>query len=275
MLKRTVVGIVILCVVAVFLIFAHLPYVMLPVMMLFAVCAVNEIYRAAGLRKNKVFFVLSLVVAMCLCWMSWLLKAWELQFTYAVTVLVLGVSMFSLFMVKEHKIQPTRFVISGIALITVLLITSNVVLLSLENGVLFFALSFVACAATDVFAYLVGSKFGKHQLAPHLSPKKTIEGAVAGLVLTPLFVLAVAFVLQLCNLFHFNYWLLAVYSLLLAVGAEFGDLSMSSLKRLCNIKDFGKLLPGHGGLLDRFDSQIVCSAYTLVFVLMFGNLIIL
>ncbi|MBQ2804646.1 MAG: phosphatidate cytidylyltransferase, partial [Clostridia bacterium] len=66
-----------------------------------------------------------------------------------------------------------------------------------------------------------------------------------------------------------------VYSLLLAVGAEFGDLSMSSLKRLCNIKDFGKLLPGHGGLLDRFDSQIVCSAYTLVFVLMFGNLIIL
>ena len=133
MLKRTVVGFVILCVVAVFLIFAHLPYVMLPVMMLFAVCAVNEIYRAAGLRKNKVFFVLSLVVAMCLCWMSWLLKEWELQFTYAVTVLVLGVSMFSLFMVKEHKIQPTRFVISGIALITVLLITSNVVLLSLEN----------------------------------------------------------------------------------------------------------------------------------------------
>ena len=110
---------------------------------------------------------------------------------------------------------------------------------------------FLSIWANDSFAYLVGSKIGKHKMAPVLSPKKSIEGAVGGVVGAALLGVIYAAATQ---------GKMAEYALICAVGALIsmvGDLAASAIKRNQNIKDYGKLIPGHGGILDRFDSVII------------------
>lgn len=112
---------------------------------------------------------------------------------------------------------------------------------------------------TDTFAYFVGRKFGKHKMAPVISPKKSVEGAIGGLVLSTAFNVAVfagvkywAFDGKTAISFVF----VIIMSILLSGISMLGDLSASLLKRNYGIKDFGKIMPGHGGVMDRFDSMI-------------------
>lgn len=111
---------------------------------------------------------------------------------------------------------------------------------------------------TDAFAYLIGFKFGKHKMSPKISPKKSYEGAAGGLVLTA--VLNAIF-LAVFNKFFFkshliSYTLLIVLSFFLSVIGMLGDLSASAIKRNYGVKDFGKIMKGHGGVMDRFDSSV-------------------
>ena len=113
---------------------------------------------------------------------------------------------------------------------------------------------------TDTMAYFTGRLFGKHKLAPDISPKKTIEGSIGGSICC-----AIAFVL-LGVIVSFvvpdsspNYIFLAVSGLVISVISQAGDLIMSAMKRHYGIKDFGNLLPGHGGILDRMDSMLAVS----------------
>ena len=104
--------------------------------------------------------------------------------------------------------------------------------------------------AEDIGAYCVGTLFGKHPLIPHISPKKTIEGTFGGLVASVLASLAFGPYLPL----QFTVFHLATMGLLIAIVGQMGDLSESSLKRFCNVKDSGELFPGMGGVLDTVDS---------------------
>ncbi|WP_072469215.1 phosphatidate cytidylyltransferase [Urinicoccus massiliensis] len=114
---------------------------------------------------------------------------------------------------------------------------------------------------TDTFAYLTGMLFGKHKLIPKLSPKKSIEGALGG-ILGALVLSWVYF--QYVNV---NYNLtLVLLTLMASVVSQFGDLFASKIKRITGIKDYGKILPGHGGFLDRFDSSIPVIALISIFV---------
>jgi len=120
--------------------------------------------------------------------------------------------------------------------------------------VLFLALFIVW--ATDIGAYLVGCKYGRHKLWPEVSPNKTIEGALGGIASA--FVVTLVFVFLFKAEDYFNHTALAVLllSLLFSIVAQFGDLVESSIKRHFDVKDSGKILPGHGGVLDRFDSLL-------------------
>ncbi len=127
-----------------------------------------------------------------------------------------------------------------------------------EHGV--FLILFAAFCAwmTDVMAYFVGSFCGKHKLCPKISPKKTVEGAIGGVVgcvITTLILYAVFvnFVFETANV---NYVAVGIMSAILSIISMSGDLTASVIKRNFGIKDFGKLIPGHGGILDRFDSII-------------------
>ncbi|WP_281165038.1 phosphatidate cytidylyltransferase [Liquorilactobacillus sicerae] len=106
--------------------------------------------------------------------------------------------------------------------------------------------------STDTGAYLFGRRFGKHKLAPHISPNKTWEGSIGGTLLA--LVVGIIF-----NLFwpQITNWALAVGMILvLSIVGQFGDLVESALKRFYGVKDSGRILPGHGGILDRFDSLL-------------------
>ena len=116
---------------------------------------------------------------------------------------------------------------------------------------------FIPPVLNDIGGYFAGMLFGRHQLAPVISPKKTVEGAVGGVLLAMLGMVVYAAILDLLFQFHVSYGYALVYGLLGALCGMFGDLCFSVIKRQAGIKDYGNLIPGHGGVLDRFDSMLL------------------
>lgn len=124
------------------------------------------------------------------------------------------------------------------------------------DGIFFIIFIFIASWGSDTFAFFAGKFFGKHKLAPVISPKKTIEGAIGGTLCSTLVNVGLYFLFN-----HFftlssntGFVLVLIASPVLSVISIFGDLAASTIKRHHGIKDFGNLLPGHGGIMDRFDS---------------------
>ena len=131
--------------------------------------------------------------------------------------------------------------------------------------IMFFA--FVAAWVTDSCALICGMLFGKHKLLPSVSPKKTVEGAVGGVLFCVAAFLLYAKILEIAFQFEISsYILIAICGLVCGVVAVIGDLLFSAIKRASGIKDFGNIMPGHGGVLDRFDSVISISFVLLLFI---------
>ena len=132
-----------------------------------------------------------------------------------------------------------------------------------EYGLLYVVLGIAAAWISDVGAFCAGKLFGKHKLCPQVSPKKTVEGVVGGFFLNLLFMLLVG---VLAPVIYGDARVSFLSLVLLAAGGTaisiLGDLSFSLVKRGCGIKDFGKVIPGHGGILDRFDGVIFTAPYT-------------
>ena len=137
-----------------------------------------------------------------------------------------------------------------------------------ENGswqIMFFA--FAASWVTDSCALICGMLFGKHKLLPSVSPKKTVEGAVGGVAFCAAAFLLYAKLIEMGFDFEINsYLLIGVCGLVCGIVAVIGDLLFSAIKRASGIKDFGSIMPGHGGVLDRFDSVISISLVLLLFI---------
>ena len=114
----------------------------------------------------------------------------------------------------------------------------------------------VAAFCSDSAALFAGMAFGKHKLAPHVSPKKTVEGAIGGLLGGMLGMVIFRVIFYLCTVYPLHIGWCVLMGLVGAVMGQLGDLSFSVIKRQQGIKDYGRLLPGHGGVLDRFDSVI-------------------
>lgn len=130
-----------------------------------------------------------------------------------------------------------------------------------SRGLLFFALPLLATFAADIGAYFFGHFFGKRKLAPEVSPGKTIEGALGGLLasfLVVLFMTRLAHIWDLPNAF--------IYAVMVASASQLGDLAESLIKRSLGAKDSGNTLPGHGGILDRLDSLLFAVPITYIFL---------
>ena len=139
-------------------------------------------------------------------------------------------------------------------------------------------LTFVVPAMADMAAYFVGSRWGKHKMAPKLSPKKTVEGGLAGLLGALLTTLVMVGIYKLVGMWYTPFkpyaanvpsiWSFIPLGLVSGVASTLGDLSASMVKRYCGIKDFGTLLPGHGGIMDRMDSVLFNGVVVYTFFLM-------
>lgn len=126
---------------------------------------------------------------------------------------------------------------------------------AMENGVWYVWFIFGGAWFTDIFAFLVGRLIGKHKLTK-ISPNKSWEGCVAGLVGAGIFYLVFTIVLHNLHICELNYLLMGIIGIVVSVISQIGDFSESAIKRYCEIKDFSNLMPGHGGMLDRFDSVL-------------------
>jgi phosphatidate cytidylyltransferase len=128
-------------------------------------------------------------------------------------------------------------------------------------------LAILTTFANDTGAFFIGRATGKHKLAPTISEGKTREGAIGGLICAVLGALIVAAVLNLISPFDFKYWQIILIGLIIGLFAQLGDLVESLLKRNMEVKESGNLLPGHGGILDRFDSLIFVGAVVYYYVI--------
>lgn len=186
-----------------------------------------------------------------------------------IAIPILLVYMFAYIVIKKLEVNIVDVAITALSIIYVPFLFSFIKLLFLQpNGRILVILAFASSIATDTFAYEFGSKFGKHKLSPVVSPKKSIEGSVAGIIGSILACTVVALITNTYFATEFNIILVAVMGLIFSIVGQIGDLAASSIKRYCGQKDFSNLLPGHGGILDRFDSVMFIApiVYAVVYI---------
>lgn len=219
------------------------------------ILAVYELLIGAGFCKHPRIFVYSCCMALAVCLWSWLGQPRTLG------VLALLVYLCALFgeMLAAHAKLDFRTVCAAFFAGAVIpwLLSALIRLRVLENGKFFIIAVFVLTMVPDSGAYFAGRAFGKRKLCPVISPHKTVEGAIGGVVCTVICMVIFALVMQFGFQFRVNYLLAALYAILGAGASMLGDLTFSVIKRQAGIKDYGTLLPGHGGILDRFDSTSV------------------
>lgn len=252
MKERTLTGIGLIATVL-FATFIH-PDGILYLLYLFIAVATYEVFE---LKINKFKFWILFLIMGLVFWGGWI--NFEL---YGIFVSILMVSLFILTIFFDwFEFEDLTYLFLMIILLT-LAIQSVQVVLAYGNVMLFYV--FIATFATDTFAFFGGYFFGKHKLAPKISPKKTIEGSISGFIMSVIISLAFAY-LVIPNKLPWNTYL--VISFVIPIISQIGDLSFSIIKRQFNLKDFGRIFPGHGGVLDRIDSAI--------FALIAFNLIVL
>lgn len=267
--KRTLTGACVTVAVYLLIAFSHIPPVSFGATVMLSLFAVFEIYRAAGFLQGRVLCWGSAAAAVLICGIP--LQKYGLVMLAVLPLLVL---LFGGMMLRQKSCRLDRpWKACAVAFSVVLLARAFPELRSVEHGLVYLVGAVTVCFVTDVAAYLVGSRFGRHKLLPSVSPNKSVEGAAAGIAAAVLLMVLYGWLLQQAGNVPVDGMLLAVYGVLASVVGQFGDLAMSVVKRVCGVKDFGDLLPGHGGMLDRFDSHLFCVAFTLVFCTVTGGYI--
>ncbi|MBR2466322.1 MAG: phosphatidate cytidylyltransferase [Clostridia bacterium] len=263
---RTITGAVITALFAVPCIFSE--YIVYPIVIaLLCVMAVFEMLRVLGLEKSIGVSLPSYLLAAALPLGTYFAVGTFGGMKSYFSLLALAMAFYLLYLlffavIRRAKLPFSR--VSGAFTAIAYILASFTALAGLryiENGVYVFVIVFISSCVCDVFAYFTGYLFGKHKLIPEISPKKTVEGAVGGTVFALLALLLYGFILSKAGAagVSVNYPILAVYGLVLAIVGQFGDLIASLIKREFGVKDYGRLFPGHGGVLDRFDSMMPIS----------------
>ena len=231
--------------------------------------AVFEMLRCCELHAKYILSVPLIVVGAIAPLSVRLFETFGALLTYAMPVLIVLVFYFLALMVfSKGKVTIEDISIGGFA--SFYIVFAFVALLALRYyeamGAYVYLLIFIGAWITDIFAYFCGMLFGKHKLIPEVSPKKTVEGSVGGILFCGLSFIIYGLVLQngLGVIADLNFLQLFFYGVVASIVSQIGDLSMSAIKRRYEIKDFGKIFPGHGGMLDRFDSILAVSSVLFV-----------
>ena len=178
---------------------------------------------------------------------------------------LLAVSVFSY--EKNQNVDMNKILASVLVSLYIIGSVSAIVFIrDVNGGEYYWYFIFIGAWVTDIFAYFTGMLFGKHKLIPAVSPKKTVEGAIGGVVFCVAFFVGYGALVNYFSQYDISLILLAIAGLLSALVSMIGDLSMSVIKRTYGIKDYGKIFPGHGGVLDRFDSILAVAIVMALFL---------
>lgn len=243
-----------------------------------AVIAAGEVLRVFELDKKYQLSVPAYIIAAVMPTLSYfMLRVFGLpEYKFIVALaLVLFVFMIYLFVVAVFMKGKLEFESLSAAFVLVMYITCCFSALSVIRyigtaGLFNIGMVFIGAWISDIFAYFSGRLFGKHKLIPEISPKKTVEGSIGAIVCTMLFMLLYGWIVSLTAELSVNYLVLAIAGPILSVVGQIGDLIASLVKRERGVKDYGTLLPGHGGIMDRFDSILTVSGATMIIVLLFA-----
>lgn len=221
----------------------------------FSVGAAYELYHNGGLVKNKPLCVLGYLMAAVQPFIFYF------QADEWIKKLIILVYILASFIIVMFSRGKTKLEEIGYGIFTCLIIpytySSAVRIISAPNGRILILIPFVISFISDAGAYFVGKAVGKHHFAVDVSPNKTAEGVLGGIAAAALGLAIYCIIADKALGCSVNYILIILYSLAGSLSATIGDLCFSAIKRQAGIKDFGNLIPGHGGILDRFDSITV------------------
>lgn len=227
---------------------------------LLCVAMLHELFSAEGCIRHKTFvYMCYILVAVIPILLYSKLTYLDLVFPVCVLFILL---IFTVYIFKHKELNVSRliFMVGCCGFVSYpmccMIFIKN---FDAQLGTIYMVIALCSAWLADSGAYFVGTFCGKHKLCPEISPKKTVEGFIGGLVSNGLLLCAFALVY---NKFFapvdltVNYVSLFIMGILTGAIGTVGDLTASLIKRQCNIKDFGKIMPGHGGVLDRFDSVL-------------------
>ena len=224
------------------------------------IIALDEFYKAFKSKNIQPISILGYLFAIFLS----IKNIFNLQIEYT-HVFVFTLFLIGIIYILSNKKNVIDFSITFIGIFYIPIFLDYIVLTinDFKLGGIYVWLIFIISFMTDTFAYFSGYLFGKHKLIPSISPKKTIEGSIGGILGSTI----------CCVLFGYVFNLDIVHMVLVgslgSVVAQFGDLFASAIKRYVGIKDYGKLIPGHGGILDRFDSVILVAPFVYYAIYLF------
>lgn len=230
-------------------------YVVITALSILAAIAVYEMLNGTGCIKNRAVVIIAMVYAALVQF------AYNVEFIPTTVLTFLYVFCIILFTIFDYKNFGGRQISMALSMPIILPFAFSCLgnIINYLDGYglfyLFLVLNF-ACI-TDIAAYFVGINFGKHKLAPEISPKKTIEGAVGGVVGAILGTVVMCLIFEWITGLDAKLWVLLAVTPFMSVIGMMGDLFASAIKRAYGIKDYGNIMPGHGGVLDRLDSVLL------------------
>lgn len=271
MKKRIITGIVALMIFLPICIFSK--YIIFPIAMgILAAIGVYELAKCMGVQKKLVLTIPLYLVAVALPILRFFLSGKTkpnsvfMLFAMACTfVLLVYAISYVTYTKNKYKLSDVLtffalsvYVIGCFSAVVVVRYTELVP----NQGAYMYPIIFISAWICDTFAYFTGRFFGKHKLIPEISPKKTIEGAIGGVVFTLLAMIGYWAIIKFVPFFNYDGISLVqicILGLILPIVTQTGDLLASCIKRQYDVKDFGNVFPGHGGVLDRFDSPMLAA----------------
>lgn len=264
-IKRVLTSVIGLPIVALIVIFGNAHILNLAIMAIAIIC-MNEYFNVIkkicnpikwmGYASTIVIYLVSILA----------LKDVMLLILFGIPVILLLLFLHIIITDMKITFKDVAYTFLGIAYITLFMMFLSLIVVS-ENGKIVLGYTLLTAWSTDIFAYLVGKHFGKHKFSK-VSPKKTIEGCVAGAIGAT--IVGVAYI-AIANRFwaldiNISYVYITLITLILSLISQIGDFAASSIKRFADSKDYGNMLPGHGGMLDRIDSLIFIAPFVYMII---------
>jgi len=237
-----------------------------------AVCVVSlmvlrELLVTFGMGKKPSLMITNYVAALVIFIIGATLKDYSAAIFMPMVLFVMALFAVAVFNHRNVTFSDVKASLFAV-LYAVLLLMPLSYMRHMEHGLALVFLAFIGAWLPDTAAYFAGSLLGKHKLIEAISPNKTVEGSIGAVVGSLISFLIYGGILMAMG-FSVNFIAISVLALLCGVVAQLGDLSASLIKRACHAKDFGNLIPGHGGMLDRVDSLMFITPVVYCFISLF------